>query len=630
MVAVAAPERHLGADDRVGVSSTSPDPAQVTPEQAWALAPLIAGQPMYRAGRWTGRKFQYPGTPHRITAALPRTPAAVLIHDAAGRAATLCLDLDTSKASQAVVDADAERLGALLTSCGLRYVEDRSPSGGRHLYVPLAEPMDGAEARELVAALARTAPSMDPSPHQNASTGCIRVPGALHKRGGHQQLLAPLASAYDILRRRNTAADLDRLRRALAPELRRGRREAALRAKAVHLSPAMLPQDAGAVPDCRPVGGWQSPLRRTAETGLYDTARYGSPSEARMGVLNHLAACGWTLEQTRAELGGQFRGLAALYRSPSEQDRLLGNEWAKALKFTAGGRGKRTAPKCDTSLTEPTRGAPSGASIHQLVNDLENVLYGVLDARFQKLGREGIGLRFLLRGVLAYMRTMETNVLEVGCRSLALALGQHHGTVARLLRRLAQLSDGMVTKIADAHHRSADVYLIELPQQHRQLARDLRWRTGKIHAVRPVFRVLGPAAALAYEAVERSRISPTAREAAAQARIGSSTAERALAEMHALGMIDRDGEGRWHIVHTTGLGQLARRLGAEQDVAAQLTLHRMQRRRWHDWLDRHNPGSWPTDADIYDPEIDEYWVPPDQVLWSLPAPNALQKKMGSW
>ncbi|GAA2201232.1 hypothetical protein [Sinomonas flava] len=50
-------------------------------------------------------------------------------------------------------------------------MEDSSPVGGRHLYVPLAEPMDGAEVRELVAALARTAPSMDASPHQNWSWG---------------------------------------------------------------------------------------------------------------------------------------------------------------------------------------------------------------------------------------------------------------------------------------------------------------------------------------------------------------------------------------------------------------------------------------------------------------------------
>ncbi|KHL01752.1 hypothetical protein LK10_14800 [Sinomonas humi] len=537
-----------------------------------------------------------------------------MIHDAAGDVATLCLDLDISKADPAVIDVDAARLGVLLTSCGLQFVEDVSPSGGRHLYVPLAERIPGADARELVDALARIAPSLDPSPHQNPTTGCIRVPGSLHKRGGHQQLTTPLTAAYDVLRRRNTPDDLDKLRRALAPELRRGREEAARRARL-----ATAPQPALRVPTgpngiARRPSGWQSPLRRTAETGLYDTAKYRTPSEARMGVLNHLAACGWTLAQVRGELTGQFPGLAALYQSTRQLDRLLETEWGKAIEFTATSRGKNTAPKSDTSPTQPTRGGkekPSAAAIHQLVNDLENILYAVLDARFQKLGREGLGLRFLIRGVLAYMRTMETNTLDVGCRTFALALGQHHGTVARLLRRLAELSDGMVTKIADAHHRNADVYLIELPEQHRQLARDLTWRKGKIHAVRPVFRALGPAAALAYETIERARLSPTAAEVARDSKIGRSTADRALAEMAALAMIHRDDAGHWHLTHTTSLAQLARRLGADSDVAAQLTLHRRQRGQWHAWLDRHNPDQHITESDIYDPDTAEHWLPPD-------------------
>jgi hypothetical protein len=553
--------------------------------------------------------------------ALPKSPAAVLIHDAAGDVATLCLDLDTSKAERAVVDCDAARLGALLTSCGLAFVEDRSPSGGRHLYVPLAERMPAPQARELVNALARLAPSLDPSPHQNPSTGCIRVPGSLHKRGGHQQLVTPLSAAHAILRRRNAMADVDRLRQALAPELARNRQEASLRAKLATSPPSALSR--GSLLDASVQrGGWRSPLRAIAETGLYDTARYPTASDARMGVLNHLATCGWTLEQVRGELGGQFPGLAALYQSPAQQERLLDREWNKALEFTAEGRGKRSTRKSDTSPTEPTGGAKaSAASIHQLANDVENVLYAVLDARFHALGREGLGLRFLARGVVAYMRTMQTNVLDVGCRTFALALGKHHSTTARLLRRLAELSDGMITKIADARHRAADVYLVELPEQHQQLARDLTWRSGKIHAIRPVFRILGDAAALAYEVIERSRVSPTTAAVARDARIARSTAEKALAEMAAYQMIHRDQAGRWHVTTTTSLAELARRLGADADVAAQLTQHRHERRRWHDWLDRHNPAERIGETDIYDPETDEHWIPPDEAglglrLWA--------------
>jgi hypothetical protein len=61
------------------------------------------------------------------------------------------------------------------------------------------------------------------------------------------------------------------------------------------------------------------------------------------------------------------------------------------------------------------------------------------------------------------MRAKETDILDVGCRTLAVAMGKHHVTIARLLPILAQASDGILTKIADARHKAADVYLIHSP-----------------------------------------------------------------------------------------------------------------------------------------------------------------------
>ncbi len=69
------------------------------------------------------------------------------------------------------------------------------------------------------------APSLDPSPHQNITDGCIRVPGSAHKSGGHQVLVTPLTEAYGILTRRNPAAGIAALRTALAPELYRREQE---------------------------------------------------------------------------------------------------------------------------------------------------------------------------------------------------------------------------------------------------------------------------------------------------------------------------------------------------------------------------------------------------------------------
>jgi hypothetical protein len=594
----------------------------ITPKQAWKLAPLIAGQPLYRVGRWRGQRFGYPrpDNPPRITDALPDAPAAVMVHGTDGSVSTLCLDLDTSKAAKHVVDSDAAGLGSLLAECGLRFVQDFSPSGGIHLYVPLGQRMDGAAARELVEAMTLRAPSLDPGPHQNLGDGCIRVPGSPHKSGGHQVLVTPLSTAYDVLRHRNPAAAVEALRRKLAPELRR-RQEFKDRLR----KSAALPNSTQAAMPL--LAGSESPLRRVARTGLFDTNRYASPSEARLAVLNHFVGSGWTLPQVENELTGQFSGLAALYGTPSKQDRLLPKEWGKATAYVQERdprkQGTKHALISDTSLTKPTGGAtnPSTAAIHQLVNDLENVLYAVLDHRLKVRGREGHSLRLLLRALLTYMRAKNTNVLDVGCRTLAVAVGKHHATVARLLPILAANSDGILTKTAEARYKAADVYLIQLPEHFQQLARELTWRKGKIHGVRPVFRALGDPAALAYEAIERGRHSPTTAEIIRATGISRSAVDNALAEMAGLDMIYRDGR-QWKISAATSLTRLAVRLGVMDDVQAHISRNRKERAAWHAWLDRHQTPESIAAEDLYEAERDEYWLPPGEEgypLWMVAA-----------
>ncbi|MEJ1116763.1 hypothetical protein WBO02_20880 [Paenarthrobacter sp. CCNWYY172] len=555
----------------------------------------------------------------KITRTLPDRPAAVTLHGPDGRVATICLDLDTSKALKHVVDADAAQLANLLRKADVAFVEDFSPSGGRHLYIPLRDRMDAAEARELVEALSLMATSLDPSPHQNITDGCIRVPGSVHKFGGHQTLITPLPQAYDVLHRRNSTAAIHSLKAALAPELARNRARKARESKmaTAQRSAAALPLTAAA--------SSEAPLRRVARTGLYDTARYASPSEARMAVLNHFAVCGWTREQVQNELIGQFPGLAALYGTASKQERLLPAEWAKAQAFTANRAvpkgsplkvGEKIALINNTSPTKPTGGAPepSSAAIHQLVNDLENIAYAVLDHRLQTRGRESLGLRLLMRGLLGYMRTKQTDVLDVGCRTLAVAMGKHHVTIARLLPILARVSDGILTKVADARHKAADVYVIQLPEQYQQLARELTWRRGQVHAVRPVFRALGDAAALIYEAIERGRHSPTTADLVRTTGISRNAVTKALADMEALGMIKRHGR-HWKIT-TANLTNLAARLGVLDDYQAHISRNRRERAAWHAYLDRFQDQQM-NETDLYDAERDDYWLPPDDepALW---------------
>jgi hypothetical protein len=610
-------------------SHTSPDTETVA-AQAWAaLAALIAGSDFMRFATRAG-KYPRPKNAPRITGSLPKRPAAVMIHGSDGNVATLCLDLDTSKAAQTVVDADAAAISELLTACGLRYVADHSPSGGRHIYVPLTTRLAHEAARELVEALETRFRSLDPGPHQNITEGCIRPPGSPHKSGnGYQVLDTPLSQAYDVMRLRNPDNAVAALRRALAASIHqvRSRRTAQGKAAAVVASAPRV-NIAGPTRRLTQKG---SVLRQIALTGMYDTARYPSASEARMAVLTHLANFPITLPEIRDRMATDFVGLAALYTGERHIDRLLAYEWAKALGVVgknppSGTAGVGTSPKYDTEPALTHGGADqtprSSASVMHEINDLENVLYAVLDRRLANSGREGITLRILLRAVIGFARKKETLVLDVGCRSFALDMGKHHGTIARLLPRLEKLTEGLVERIKRGRGKGADVYLLTLPEQWRATADALSWRKGKIYGIRPVFRALGDVAALVYENIERARMAPNAAEIVRSTGIGRTAVDQALMTMAELSMIERR-RGTWEIVHTTNLAQIAEWLGAQDEYEGQLRLVRAQRLDWHARLERHHQPEI-HEEDLYDKEKDE-WDPWDPNYGAQSAPPDRQQ-----
>jgi DNA-binding transcriptional regulator YhcF (GntR family) len=174
----------------------------------------------------------------------------------------------------------------------------------------------------------------------------------------------------------------------------------------------------------------------------------------------------------------------------------------------------------------------------------------------------------------------------------------------------------MLTKVADARRKAADVYLIQLPEQYQQLARELTWRKGKVHSIRPVFRSLGDAAAIVYETIERGRHSPTSAELIRNSGISRSTVEKALAAMEGLGMIHRD-DRRWKITATANLRALAERLGVMADYQAHISRNRRERAAWHAYLDRFLDGAQVNECDLHDAEREEHWIPPDDAaaLW---------------
>lgn len=576
-----------------------------------ALAPLIAGMPRVRMGVRTSRGvLEYRTRDERpLSKALPTAPAAVRVYGTDGCCAALCLDLDASRGGPEAVQRDAEHLTVWLTRAGARFVTDVSPTGGVHIYVPIAGRIPYDVAREVVEALASSYPTLDAGPHRSLKTGCIRVPGSAHKTGGHQRLTMPLAAAYDVLRRPSPPAVLSALREDLSAQIE------AWRARQTDSWPQSPPES----PTGRR-GQLSGRLRSIAEAGLYDTGRYRSPSEARQAVVAGAAAAGWALADVAARLAdGRWPGLASLYArySPTQRHQALARDWRAASSFLATQRpvtspGDGHVRKSHTSLPETharTSDQPDAAAEHTHIRTWRTVLRLTEQARFP--GRSGYLTRFVLRALGEAAHKSGSRYVAFGTRSLAIAVGADHSTVAGVLRKLASEPGGWVDLIEPAHGENADLYELTVPADLVSFAADLRWDRGRAHALRPVFRALGHVAALVFETVESGR-ADTITTLTTETGIARSTVHDAVDTLAAHGLLERDGTTLAALPHR--LLHTAELLGVLEDVQAQLRRYAEQRATWHAWLARHEDDTTTPDY------AEDYWWPPDdeeEPSWTL-------------
>ncbi|WP_440901474.1 hypothetical protein, partial [Actinosynnema sp.] len=101
-------------------------------------------------------------------------------------------DLD---ASQGNAPYDAGRLSLWLDELNIDHlVCESGPSGGRHVWIGLADPVDADTVRTVAVLAKQLLPSLDSSPLTNPVTGAVRPPGAPHRRGGASTPLGPLSS----------------------------------------------------------------------------------------------------------------------------------------------------------------------------------------------------------------------------------------------------------------------------------------------------------------------------------------------------------------------------------------------------------------------------------------------------
>jgi hypothetical protein len=205
--------------------------------------------------------------------------------------------------------------------------------------------------------------------------------------------------------------------------------------------------------------------------------------------------------------------------------------------------------------------------------------------------RGGIGVRWVLRALGEAAMKTGSRYIAFGTRSLSVATGLDHTTVAAHLRRLRDEEDPLIDLIENDRGLAGDLYQLRIPDEAAARAATLSWPAGKLHALRPVFRELGHPAAFAYEALEQAKEPVRSFDLVAGTGLSRSAVYEALETLAAWNLITgRD--GRWTLNHATSLTQLAEQFGCLEGIRAQAQRHRRERvayRRALRVVDRHDP-----------------------------------------
>lgn len=581
--------KHAPATADTGVSEATSITTDPTPAQQWALAPLIAGRSRVRVAHWDGRRkrWQYPVAAERdLTDDVPPRPAAVLLYNSQGRCRTLVADIDVTGTDGIAL---THAVVALMERCGGRVVVDRSPAGKHHVYLPLRDGLSVEDAKRIAKALARRFPGVDPLPHTTgAISGCIRTPGSPYKDGkGHQELVTPLDAAQRTLMVRNGIDVLAALEHELTDEIAAVRREAMALARPIEELEAHNPVEQ--TPLDGPV--LSTHMLAIARDGAFEEAGYADRSRARQAVLTAARRAGLSLPDVIARVeDGRWPGLASMYANATTPWRrlLASTEWPKAVALVGSTpRSDQPVRLCNTSEVPSHEGGPQGESPsvfdeHRHIRRWRAALRAAERQEFS--GRHGRTLGLVLRALAAAAHKTGSRYTEFGVRSHALSLPIDHTQVSRALIELRDADDPWITLERDGRGTRGDVYMLRIPSRHRDRAAVLPLEPGKIHALRPAFRVLGIEAAAVFEAVERG--STTVAEATAASGLSRSTVYEHLGILTAWALISRDDQGNLR-AHPERLERVAERLGADVAIVALLHRYREQRRIWREYLARH-------------------------------------------
>lgn len=487
------------------------------------------------------------------------------------------------------MEEDLAELRDLLDRAGLRHVVCASgPGGGRHVWVALAAPVPAPVVAVLARSLASRLASLDIAPLTNPRTGCLRPPGAPHRRGGRSRLL--VGNARDLLSPAAGPAQVHALLSLLGPSPTPERGD-------VHRAVARDTDGHSHLP------GERRPLPMTAQSALDSALPANADASAVLWtVLLGAARARWRLadvaallntapglEHVRSARQGRLRPV----RDRRAQAQVLTRQWERAVAYVS---------TSGTGTGEDITFDPRCAGVVAAIADVQSRA-DAAPGRWARPG--GPSDRRVLDAACQQMLAAVRLDVELDIRRLGNLCGVSRETARRALQRLGaegwlfptapaegpcaarwglhekdtRLSTGDVsTGVSQADPRPEGARVRRAAWSHA-LDRRLAALAHDVFTPRPG---LGHHAARTYAAL--SGQARGCRELLEVLGYSLARLDRYLDRLADHGLARLDPDGRWR----RGRGSpaaAARRLGADGTLARRRRRHALEREAWAWWLD---------------------------------------------
>ncbi|WP_458682690.1 TOTE conflict system archaeo-eukaryotic primase domain-containing protein [Prescottella equi] len=404
---------------------------------------------------------------------LPEAPIATYLADDRGTYKLLAFDFDaprTDRREPGLVAsiADAVAFSSVLRALGIPHLVTASGSTwGRHVWIRLNEGVAARTVRRLAKLVKDLHPTLDLSPLANPRTGCVRIPGSVHRRGGLsepiavdddarlEQLAAFSAGAHSAdLRRlqthlRSQLAMLNTAGTATAPRAERP----AVSPYETLAGPVIVGTRAGVV-GLRPgKSGNRSRALVAALTVPID--RRDDHSRAAFSLLTRMAVSGWTRSDVLTA-AATAPGLEYLRTARCGTSTRVDRPDPTAFTIRQWGRANAKVAGWATSRSR-------SASVYSAGVRRASAIQKAADASpTEWSGQAGVHRRCVLDALCLLACETGAVELDIDQRRLALSAGVTQPTASRTLKWLRDNS--WVSRTATGRATEADRYLLTNPQ----------------------------------------------------------------------------------------------------------------------------------------------------------------------